>query len=51
MAIVLLTDEQVRAIGKQIGPLKRETVISWLAELAILNVRARYTVVDLPDIL
>lgn len=35
--VVQLTTEQVRAAGKQLRPLKRETAIAWLAELAILR--------------
>lgn len=47
MAIVPLIAEQVRAVGKQIGLLKKETAIAWLAQLAILRENIRYAISDL----
>lgn len=48
---VPLLAEQLRTIGRQIGPLKKETDISWLTELALLGESSGYTVVDLVDIM
>lgn len=50
-AMVPLSTEQVHAVGKQIGLLKRETTVSWLAELTILKGSASYMIVDFINVM